>query len=448
MRERPQTSLVASPILIGAVTVLVAVVAVFLSYNANNGLPFVPTYDITAQVPDAAGLVRGNDVRIGGKRVGFVTTIAAKKDARGNTYAALALTLDKTAEPIYADTGVTIRPRSPLGLKYVELNPRKTGRKLPQNGTLAIGRATPAVDLDQVLDTFDQATRRSLQLTVAGLGDGTAGRGVDVNQTLAAAPELLSRVNSVSANLADPRTALDGFVRGVDRTASQLATVTPQLGSLVQGADVTAGALAGVRPQLEQVLGELPPTESTATQALAVATPVLRDARVLVHDIQPGTRELPAAAARLHAALQVGIPVLRRASALSDRLRGTLTAVDQLAADPLTVGSLQRLLATRAVAAADAALRRPRPGGLQLLRPLDAQRRLDDLRGRRLRDLVPHARRGQHRRGAGARQALAGPAREPVRQHRRAGSGARSARRATSRTCRASASATCRATRA
>ncbi len=51
------------------------VVAVFLSYNANNGLPFVPTYDVTVQVPDAAGLVRGNEVRIGGKRVGVIEEI-------------------------------------------------------------------------------------------------------------------------------------------------------------------------------------------------------------------------------------------------------------------------------------------------------------------------------------------------------------------------------------
>ena len=32
-----------NPVLVGAVTILVVVVAVFLSYNANQGLPFVPT---------------------------------------------------------------------------------------------------------------------------------------------------------------------------------------------------------------------------------------------------------------------------------------------------------------------------------------------------------------------------------------------------------------------
>ena len=64
-RRRSGTSILAgSPVLVGAVTVIVTMVAVFLSYNANEGLPFVPTYDLTANVPNANGLVRGNEVRM------------------------------------------------------------------------------------------------------------------------------------------------------------------------------------------------------------------------------------------------------------------------------------------------------------------------------------------------------------------------------------------------
>ena len=37
-----RASIVANPVLVGAVTTLVVIVAVFLAYNANNGLPFVP----------------------------------------------------------------------------------------------------------------------------------------------------------------------------------------------------------------------------------------------------------------------------------------------------------------------------------------------------------------------------------------------------------------------
>ena len=42
--NRRRASIAANPMLIGAATMLVVIVAVFLAYNANNGLPFVPTY--------------------------------------------------------------------------------------------------------------------------------------------------------------------------------------------------------------------------------------------------------------------------------------------------------------------------------------------------------------------------------------------------------------------
>ena len=70
--RRGSASIAANPVLIGAATTLVVLVAVFLAYNANSGLPFVPTYQLKAEVPNAANLVVGNDVRIGGTRVGTV----------------------------------------------------------------------------------------------------------------------------------------------------------------------------------------------------------------------------------------------------------------------------------------------------------------------------------------------------------------------------------------
>ena len=65
MSRRSGAALAASPVLVGAVTVLVTIVAVFLSYNATSGLPFVPTYDLNANLPNAQQLVRGFEVRIG-----------------------------------------------------------------------------------------------------------------------------------------------------------------------------------------------------------------------------------------------------------------------------------------------------------------------------------------------------------------------------------------------
>ena len=79
MRRRGP-GLTASPTMVGALTVMVVILAVFLAYNANNGLPFVPTYRISVQVPDANTLVPGNEVRVGGVRVGAVESIEPGAD--------------------------------------------------------------------------------------------------------------------------------------------------------------------------------------------------------------------------------------------------------------------------------------------------------------------------------------------------------------------------------
>ena len=60
-----RASAASNPVLIGAVTVLVTTVAVFLAYNANNGLPFVPTTTVKVRVANGANLVNGNEVRSG-----------------------------------------------------------------------------------------------------------------------------------------------------------------------------------------------------------------------------------------------------------------------------------------------------------------------------------------------------------------------------------------------
>jgi virulence factor Mce-like protein len=346
MRNRQNTSLLGSPILIGSVTTLVTLITVFLSYNANEGLPYVPTYDISVRLPNAQGLVEGNEVRVGGKRVGVVSQIRARPNPNGAPEAELALNLDQTSQPVYSQAHVIVRPRSPLGLKYLELTPVHGGKPLAEGDTLPVSRSRPSVDLDQVVDALNPQTRRSLQLAVTGLGGGLAGRGEDLNAAIGGFPPLLRHARNVTANLADPATRLRGFIDGAARAAGELAPVARQLGSLVRASSVTAGALASVAPQLRDSITGLPPAELEATRTLAVARPVLRDSRVLVHELRPGTRVLAPAATQLHEAIVTGIPVVRRAIALSERLNDTLAALDRTASLPATRRALDRLLPT------------------------------------------------------------------------------------------------------
>ena len=54
MRQGRAQSLAASPTLVGAITTLIVIVAVFLAYNSSSGLPFVPTYRVSVEMANGA----------------------------------------------------------------------------------------------------------------------------------------------------------------------------------------------------------------------------------------------------------------------------------------------------------------------------------------------------------------------------------------------------------
>src|SRR5438045_9238264 len=116
-----KASVIASPVLVGAVTVLIVIVGVYLAYNANKGLPFVPTYDLKAELPNGQKLIAGNDIRIGGFRVGVVDEIkpiVRTVNGKPKAIALVKMKLDKNVRPLAVDSTVLVRQRSALGPTY------------------------------------------------------------------------------------------------------------------------------------------------------------------------------------------------------------------------------------------------------------------------------------------------------------------------------------------
>src|SRR5437870_4577002 len=213
-RGRGTASIVASPVLVGAVTTLIVIVSVFLAYNANQGLPFVPTYDLKAQLPGGANLVRGNEVRVGGFRVGLVDKIdpgVGQVNGQTRSIAVIHMKLDKTVEPLARDTRVLVRPRSALGLKYIELTPGHAKQTFKQGDTIPLAQAGQPVEFDDFLNTFDTKTQQNSQDALTGFGDAFAGRGSDINEAIANLGPFFCYLAPVMKNLSAPDTHLDEF---------------------------------------------------------------------------------------------------------------------------------------------------------------------------------------------------------------------------------------------
>jgi phospholipid/cholesterol/gamma-HCH transport system substrate-binding protein len=356
--RRSSRSLAANPLLIGAVTTLVTIVAVFLAYNANNGLPFTPTYDLTVRLPDAASLVVGNDVRIGGTRVGLISKLTPIQNPAGGATsgpcgqngvcAAVSIKLQKSAGPLPIDTTVIVRARSTLGEKYLQLTPGRSPIKVPSGGTLSIANARPApVEIDQVLNMFDAPTRAAQQVNLTTFGNALAGRGGNLNNTIGNLRPLVTNLVPVMGLLSAPSTRLANLFPALERAASQVVPVAQQQAQLFVDMDTTFAALASVaRPFLQQSIVGSPPALQQAITSLPVIRPFLAQSADFLNVLAPSAVALRAAAPALAGALSAGAANLGPAVELNRRLSTTLKSVADFATDPGVQNGITHLTTT------------------------------------------------------------------------------------------------------
>jgi virulence factor Mce-like protein len=345
--RRSGAALTASPVLVGAVTVLVTIVAVFLSYNANSGLPFVPTYDLKANLPNAAQLVEGFEVRIGGARVGVISDIEPMKRDDGTVYAQVTMKLDKQIEPLPADSVLLVRPRSALGLKYIELKP---GRARAEEDGLAAGTVIPVrqvrtpVELDEVFNMFDAPARVGSRNSLDGYGGGFAGRGQDLNTAIEAFVPLLRDLEPVMRNLSAPKTRLGRFFAELGDAAAEAAPVAEEQAALFVNLDISFTALASVaRPYLQETISESPATEEVAIRDFPRQRPFLRNQTALFRELRPGVATLPHSAPILADAFQAGTDVLPRTEQLNNDLADVFEALADFSRDPLVRQGVDQL---------------------------------------------------------------------------------------------------------
>jgi virulence factor Mce-like protein len=346
--RRSGSMLSGSPVLVGAVTVIVTMVAVFLSYNANEGLPFVPTYRLTAEVPDANGLVKGNEVRMGGTRIGVLTAIETAPQKRsGLVTARLGLSLDERVQPLPEDSTIVIRPRSALGLKYIEISEGKGKQGFDEGATIPLSASVVKTEeIDDFFNMFDAPTRQGSQTNLETFGAGLAGRGESINRSIAQLGPLVDKLEPVMRNLAAPRTGFAQLFPALERTAAQVAPVAEAQGSLWVALDTTFTAWAGVSDSVQETISEGPPALEVATRELPLQRPFLRDSEELFRRFRPAFASLASAAPGLANAFRVGEPAFRRSPALNRRLTRLLRTLDRFGDDPRVPSGLARLTST------------------------------------------------------------------------------------------------------
>jgi virulence factor Mce-like protein len=339
-------SIASNPVLIGAVTVLVVIVAVFLSYNANTGLPFVPTTTLKVRVANGANLVKGNEVRSGGSRIGVIGDMSPVALKDGATGAELTLKLDKKIGTVPNDTTFRVRPRSALGLKYLELTMGHSATAFKDGDTVPAGQASYATDIDRIFGMFDEPTRKASQENLRGFGDAFAGRGEALGRTIESLPPLFGHLEPVMAKLGEPDTDLDGFVQSLADAARIVAPVSKQQAALFTSMADTFAAIGRDPQALKDFIAKSPSTMDAGIASFRVQRPFLNDLTAFGHDFSGATQALRESLPTVNHALEVGTPVQERSGRLNDELAKTLDSVKHLAEAPGTNAALRGITAT------------------------------------------------------------------------------------------------------
>lgn len=259
-------------------------------------LPFLDdASSYSAELPEAAGLVVGDDVRIAGVDVGRVNEIALERGL-----AVVTFELQQDVRPT-TTWQVGARWRNAIGQRFLYLYPQPGGVELPPGDTIPHTRAVAVADLaafvgeiTPLLEAIDPESQnkltealndvlvgrdadiQNLVVNLSDLADTVAGEEPEIRAVIANANLLLSEFNSREAQL----TGFIDQLSTVSRTLAarngelldasvDLTRVQTELGRLIAAND---DALAASLDDLEQVTDRIGAQRDAFEDSLASAS--------------------------------------------------------------------------------------------------------------------------------------------------------------------------------
>lgn len=286
-------------------------------------------YEISAEFNQAEDLGSQADVRIAGVNVGKVLGVSLDRHT-GLTKAVMEIDPQFAPRPI--DTRAILRQKTLLGETYIELSPGShDGPKLADGATLPRGQVAPTVQLDQILSTFDPATRRAFQTWMQDQGTALTGRGQDLNAALAELYPFATNVDSVLTVLNRDSAATSTLLRDGGQVFSSIAHSPAALQQLVENSNAAFSATAA---------------QASALAATIRAFPAfLVSQRVTINRVKQFALTTKPLVDELHPAAVQLAPTLKAVAVLAPQLKSLLVNIGPLThASAAGIPALERFL--------------------------------------------------------------------------------------------------------
>ncbi len=296
---------------VGTVCVAALIALTLLGTSAggsNSG------YSVRAIFDDAGNLIGGENVKIGGVKVGTVGSVTPTPQAQ----AAVVLHIDNPGfQDFRADASCTIRPQGLIGEKFVDClptQPRVEGTPLPPplhkipgghegegEYLLPVQNTHSPVDVDLLGDINRLPERQRLTIIINEFGAGLAGRGSDLSTVIRRANPALQELDKVLAILANQNHLLAKLAVDSDQALQPLARVRKQFAEFFAQSATVAQASANHPRALEENLAKFPaflrqlgPSQERIQRFAKETIPVFTDLGIAAPAINQAFEQLPA----------------------------------------------------------------------------------------------------------------------------------------------------------
>jgi phospholipid/cholesterol/gamma-HCH transport system substrate-binding protein len=316
---------VARGLAVGALAVAVVVVILLVTGGSRH--------EYTLVFQNAGQLVKDNDVQIGGRRVGRVADIKLRSDNLAEVH----IQVDEPYAPLHVGTTAQIRSGSLSGVanRFIAVTPGpNSAPKIDDGATLSIDTTTSPVDLDQLFNTLDPKTRKSLQNVLQGSATQYRGKGKKANDAVRYFNPALSTTARLVNELDSDQQALQDFIIYTARATTALAARRNDLSSLVSNANQTSAAIGSESASLNRALKALPLTLRQANTTFVNLRSTLDDLDKLVNASKPVAPKLAPFFRQLRPLVHDARPTIADLSSLISRPGAGNDLIDLLRRQP------------------------------------------------------------------------------------------------------------------
>ncbi|MFL5823960.1 MAG: MlaD family protein [Solirubrobacteraceae bacterium] len=210
----------------------------FLWLSFGGTIPFkAEGYRFQVGFNNAFDLASYADVRIAGVNVGKV--VQKKREPHGNR-TIVTVQMSNQYGPIHKDALAILRTKTLLGETYIQINPgSRSSPPLPDGGMLPQSHVANSVQLDDVFNTFNPATRQAFQQWQQELAVAVNGNDQNLNNVLGNLPTFAINFTDLLRVLDVQHTAVVNLVRNGGTTFNALNRDPAALRTLITAGDTT-----------------------------------------------------------------------------------------------------------------------------------------------------------------------------------------------------------------